>query len=151
MYKEVIGDLIKEAKANPLKWDVIVHDCNCFSTMGAGIARAIKKEFPEAYDVDKADPRKPKDRLGSISHTLVETPIVVNAYTQYDFKGPMNASYPAIQSAMKEIKQKFSGKKIAMPLIGAGLAGGDWDFISQIIQKELANEDVTIVIWDQNA
>jgi len=40
---------------------------------------------------------------------------------------------------------KFSGKRIAYPLLGAGLAGGDWDIISKIISKVLENEDHTLV------
>lgn len=30
-------------------------------------------------------------------------------------------------------------------MIGAGLAGGDWNIISQIIDDELGDEDITIV------
>jgi transcription antitermination factor NusA-like protein len=30
-------------------------------------------------------------------------------------------------------------------MIGAGLAGGDWNIIERIIQEELNGEDVTVV------
>ncbi len=46
---------------------------------------------------------------------------------------------------MKVIKQQFTGKKIAYPKIGAGLAGGDWDIIYPIICEELAGEHHTYV------
>lgn len=49
-YKTTRGDLIKLAKKG--KFDIIVHGCNCFCEMGAGIARQIKKTFPEAYRAD---------------------------------------------------------------------------------------------------
>lgn len=42
----VHGDLIQLALAG--QFDVIIHGCNCFCTMGAGIAKAIRQEFPEA-------------------------------------------------------------------------------------------------------
>lgn len=29
-------------------FDVIVHGCTCHSTMGAGLAKSIKEQFPEA-------------------------------------------------------------------------------------------------------
>jgi O-acetyl-ADP-ribose deacetylase (regulator of RNase III) len=48
------------------------------------------------------------------------------------------------------VKEKFSGKKMAFPLIGAGLAGGDWNYISEIIEDELKGEDVTIIVWENN-
>jgi hypothetical protein len=41
----------------------------------------------------------------------------------------------------------FKGKKIGLPMIGAGLAGGDWDHIKYLIQKELRDCQVTIVIY----
>ena len=41
------GDLIKLAQAG--EFDVIVQGCNCFNTMGSGLAKQIKAEIPEAY------------------------------------------------------------------------------------------------------
>ena len=38
------------------------------------------------------------------------------------------------------------GKGIAYPKIGAGLAGGDWNTISAIIDEELEGEDHTLVL-----
>lgn len=39
------GDLIALDMAG--KFDVIVHGCNCFHAMGAGIAKTIATAFPE--------------------------------------------------------------------------------------------------------
>ena len=44
---KIKGDLIKLAIKGD--FDVIIHGCNCFCTMGAGIAKSIKTAFPEAY------------------------------------------------------------------------------------------------------
>jgi len=46
------------------------------------------------------------------------------------------------------MKHEFTGKRIGLPFIGAGLAGGDWDVIEDIINDELEGEDVTVVIWE---
>ena len=43
MYKEVKGDLIKLTLEG--EFDVIAHGCNCFCTMGSGIAVAMKNTF----------------------------------------------------------------------------------------------------------
>jgi O-acetyl-ADP-ribose deacetylase (regulator of RNase III) len=51
---------------------------------------------------------------------------------------------------MKWAKQEFTGKKIGLPLIGAGLAGGDWTIIEKIIEEELEGEDVTVVVWERS-
>ncbi len=144
--KEITGNLIRQAT----EFDIIVHGCNCFSTMGAGIAKQIKVIFPEAFNVDKNDPRTPQQKLGGISYTTNTTPIIINAYTQFHFKGKNNVDYDAIKSAFKEIKLLFTGKKFGIPLIGAGLAGGDWKLISSIIEKEMIGEDITVVIFEED-
>ena len=41
--KTVKGDLIHLALAG--EFDVIVHGCNCYCTMGVGIAKTIKQKF----------------------------------------------------------------------------------------------------------
>jgi O-acetyl-ADP-ribose deacetylase (regulator of RNase III) len=43
------------------------------------------------------------------------------------------------------MKQDFPGRSIGYPRIGAGLAGGDWTVIAQIIDEELSGEDHTLV------
>lgn len=142
MIKEITGDLF----AITDQLDVIVHGCNCFSTMGAGVAKIVREKYPLAFSVDKFSPLTPNQKFGKITHTgNTTTPTIVNAYTQFNFRGPNNADYGAIRSAMKEVKKEFTGKRIGMPLIGAGLAGGDWTIIKQIIEEELGDEDVTIV------
>jgi hypothetical protein len=71
---------------------------------------------------------------------------IVNAYTQYDFRGrAVRADYEAIRSCLRWIGRRFPESKIGLPRIGAGLAGGDWAIISGIIEEELGEHDVTIV------
>ena len=127
------GDLIALAKAG--EFDVIVHGCNCQCAMDAGIAKQIKAEFPAAYAADCATPK---------SHALT----VVNAYTQAHWRGSgVLADYDAIRLAMRRIKTQFSGRRIAYPKIGAGLARGDWARIARIIDEELAGETHTLVLY----
>lgn len=144
----VQGDLIELALQG--EFEVIVHGCNCFCAMGAGIAKAIKSEFPEAYAADLETQKGDKDKLGNFSIATVSRNgheiTIVNAYSQFDWRGNGNkADYEAIKSIFSLIKKKYSGKKIGYPLIGAGLAGGNWEIISQIIEKALINENHTLV------
>ena len=47
--------------------------------------------------------------------------------------------------AFRQIKRQFTGRRIGYPMIGAGLAGGDWPTIASIVDGELAGEDHTLV------
>ena len=44
------------------------------------------------------------------------------------------------------MKAEFSGLRIGYPLIGAGLAGGDWGIIEKTISEELEGEDHSLVV-----
>jgi len=48
---------------------------------------------------------------------------------------------------MRKINHVFKGQHIGLPKIGCGLAGGDWNIVKEIIQKELKDCNVIIVIY----
>lgn len=146
--KIVSGDLIHLAKNG--EFDLIVHGCNCFCTMGAGIAKGIKAAFFAAFEADLATARGDRVKLGTCTFAQIDRDgsplIVVNAYTQFDYRGSgPKVDYDAVRSCFRWIKEQHSGKRIGFPKIGAGLAGGDWARITAIIKEELAGEDVTLV------
>lgn len=146
------GDLIRFARNG--KFDVIVHGCNCFNTMGAGIAAQVRKECPEAYMVDQMTQAGDRSKLGTITYAVIEPKAgrdvqftCVNLYSQFDYSREHPAvNYNAIRAGLKKVRGLFSDKSIGMPLLGAGLAGGDWSIIEQIIKEELEDHDVDITI-----
>ena len=146
--KIVSGDLIHLAKNG--EFDLIVHGCNCFCTMGAGIAKGIKAAFPAVFEADLATVKGDRVKLGTCTFAEIDRNgtrlVVVNAYTQFDYRGSgPKVDYDAVRSCFRWIKQQHSGKSIGLPKIGAGLAGGDWARIAAIVEEELAGEDVTLV------
>jgi O-acetyl-ADP-ribose deacetylase (regulator of RNase III) len=146
--KTISGDLIHLAIIG--EFDLIVHGCNCFCTMGAGIAKGIKAAFPAAFEADLATACGDRAKLGTCTFAVIDrngiSLVVVNAYTQFDYRGSgPKVDYDAVRSCFQLIKQQHSGKRIGFPKIGAGLAGGDWARIAAIIEEELAGEDTTLV------
>jgi len=143
------GDLIQLALSG--KFNVIIHGCNCFCSMGAGIAKQICKTFPAAYQADIETQSGDKKKLGGYSKAEIQISgtknlIVINGYTQYHYSGAkVLVDYDAMDSLFSLVKNDFPGKKIGYPKIGAGLAGGDWEKISAIIDFRLAGENHTLV------
>lgn len=147
--KNITGNLIELAKDK--QFDVIVHGCNCFNTMGAGIAYQIKRAFPSAYLVDQATILGDKSKLGtiSLSYDSRYDLYIVNAYTQFNTSTMETVvDYDALEHCFKQIKTLFHTKKIAYPAIGCGLAGGNWDIVSKIIDITLTDDvNHTFVEW----
>lgn len=81
MMKVVIGDLLKLAEEG--NFDIIVHGCNCFTTMGGGIAKQIKTAYPGAYAVDAETINGDSKKLGTYTKFDTGKFIIINAYTQY--------------------------------------------------------------------
>lgn len=166
-YVEIEGDLIELALNG--EFDVISHGCNCLSTMGAGIAVAMKNTFGcDKFEMETWG--RTIEKLGCIDYqtfvlgknahwSLLDADnklnepelTVVNSYTQYHYgKNHLDGvsspvDYEAITLCMRKMNHIFKGKHIGLPLIGCGLAGGDWDKVKEIIQRELKDCDVTIV------
>lgn len=150
--KIVKGDLIQLALSG--NFDLIIHGCNCFCSMGKGIALSIKNEFPEAFQADQVTIYGRREKLGMYSHATVmrngHVIVIINAYTQYHWRGKGDkVDYQATEAVFRLIKRDFPGLSIGYPLIGAGLAGGDWQKISGIIDSCLVDEDHTLVEYDK--
>lgn len=146
--KSISGNLLHLAEQGT--FDVIIHGCNCQCAMGAGIAKSIKEFYPQAYVADQSTEKGSLSKLGDYSKADTGKFIIVNAYTQFDWRGNgVKVDYNAVRSVFKKIRKDFSGKKIGYPKIGAGLANGNWDLIQQIITEELAGEDHTLVNYMQ--
>lgn len=165
-YREIDGDLIK--LAHQKMFDVIAHGCNCFCRMGRGIAPQMAEAFGcDYFDMEDDDLAGDITKLGNIDYqqmfqresdgkyylypepkwNMVHKLIVVNAYTQYHWLHKNGAPYDreALTLCMRKMNALFPSHRIGLPKIGAGLAGGDWQEIKAIIQKELHSCDVTIV------
>jgi O-acetyl-ADP-ribose deacetylase (regulator of RNase III) len=167
-YTEIEGDLINLAYEG--MFDVIAHGCNCFCTMGAGIAVRMAREFGcDKFPMEDEKYRGDINKLGQIDYKVRTIAVgrtefdildhdltVVNIYSQYKYgknhsdgvSKPID--YEALTLGLRKMNHIFKGKQIGLPMIGAGLAGGDWDKIKSIIQNELADCKVIVVKFNPN-
>lgn len=147
-FKEVYGNLLD--MFDERKFSVILHGCNAFHCMGGGIARQIAARYPMALLADKRTGYGDEKKMGtfSMADVTANNGTIVNMYTQYRHgTEKMQVDYDAVRSALRLVRLAFHGRKIGMPTVGAGLAGGDWAVIANIIDEELGDEDVTVVIF----
>lgn len=139
--------------------DVLVQGCNCFIRMGSGVAAIVAREYPGAAQVDKETVYGDSNKLGRYTswrgpHSRIpdRTITIINAYTQYNYgTDKINADYDAIYKVMVRIDKDFPNQSIALPRIGAGLAGGDWNHILSILNTVFAHRnDVTVFVpsWE---
>jgi O-acetyl-ADP-ribose deacetylase (regulator of RNase III) len=114
-----VGDLVRSDEP------VLAHGCNTAGVMGAGIARQIREEIPEAF---RAYQNEMPHALGSAQYVWTGTRSVFNLMTQR-VPGP-DARYGAITMAfanMAEIMFHQGLDRVAIPKIGAGIGGLDFE------------------------
>ena len=136
--KYVKGDLLEAPE------QILLHSCNSLGVMGAGVAKLIREKWPKAYQ----DYRDSYDSyglpLGSIvSSKQPDGKIILNAITQ-DTVGRfgVHVSYWAVANVLYQLDQHVTVQKVgsvAMPMIGSGLAGGEWSVIEAIIENTAKN------------
>lgn len=174
-YKEVTGDLIKLAREG--QFDVIAHGVNCQCVQGAGIAKQMVRvfgtdKFPMEDPLTKGDYNKlgnidwkefevssmsvhSADYKGFSTQELRWPLTVVNCYTQFNYGrnhldgDEIPLDYDALILCLKKLNHRFKGKSIGLPLIGCGLAGGDWYKVSGMIRIYLCDMHVTVVNFDK--
>lgn len=129
----------------------ILHGCNAQGVMGSGVAKIIREKYPKAYERY----RKEYERYNSLAMgQVIAVPcgdrqtdpdnfkIIVNAITQEYFgpDGKRYVSYDAVSECLEKVNrfsEVYGITEVAMPQIGAGLGGGDWNVIEAIIESEL--------------
>lgn len=122
--------------AEQFQFDVVVQGCNCFNTMGGGIAREIRTRYPEVAKIDAETNRGDYRKLGSWTEGYAwfnehkgdnaDNYIIINAYTQYNMStGEDVFEYTAFKIILQKLLHTYGRKRIGFPYIGMGLAGGD--------------------------
>ncbi|QAY00136.1 hypothetical protein EcWhh1_206 [Escherichia phage EcWhh-1] len=132
-----------------LQGNNVAHGCNCFHTMGSGVAGQLAKAYPPILAIDKTTYLGHLEKLGTFTQaTGNKGQICYNLYTQYE-PGP-NLDYGALVNCMIELNRTAKGllfkPRIYIPRIGCGIAGGDWDKVYQLIN--LFTPDINLVVVD---
>lgn len=155
--KIVKGDMIESMLKGEL--DAYGQQCNCFCRQGRGIAPLLVKANPEVLEVDKATEEGNPYKLGKFSVTKDTTkPLVYNIYGQFHWSkfkvaDGRNTDYRALLIGFESVYEDMLEKgitSIGLPLIGCGLAGGDWSIVRDIIADVFEDTfiDVTIFVLE---
>lgn len=147
MIKIVEGNILNASE------NIIGHQVNCQGVMGAGLAKQIRKKYPEVfhnYSELVSNSKNKSDLLGKMQLvTCGENKWVANIFGQYSY-GRENinyTSYIALEDAMIYLRD-FAIKHdltVALPYgIGCGLAGGNWEVVEGMIETAFNDYEVTL-------
>jgi len=156
MIRYVTGDATRPQGDGP---KVIVHVCNDAGGWGAGFVVAVSRRWKEPEAAYRRWHRSGGDNgagafeLGAVQLVEVGPELwVANLVGQHGLStvaGVPPVRYEAIRAGLAKVATfaRECGATAHMPKIGAGLAGGDWDRISRIIEDELAAKGVEVRVY----
>lgn len=166
--KIITGNLLEQTSG------IIVHGVNCQGVMGGGIALQIRRRYPQVYEdyihrirsvlslstTNAERETKRKSLLGQVVYTQISPELIIaSAFTQMGYGNNPDivyANYAAIKQAFKtiaddlniEISLGGTDRVIKFPMIGAGLARGDWNIIqSSIFDVEFEYPDTEFQLF----
>ncbi|MDD3687141.1 MAG: macro domain-containing protein [Bacteroidales bacterium] len=150
MINFIVGNLL-ESKA-----EALVNTVNTVGVMGKGIALQFKNQYPNNYKLYYKACKAGEVKVGKLfitedSSLLGGRKIIINFPTKTDWRKPSEYSY--IENGLAELSQvirKMDIKSIAIPPLGAGNGGLDWNIVKEIIKKHLIDLNCDIMIYEPN-
>jgi len=135
----VQGNLLKQDDV-----DAIVNTVNCVGVMGKGIALQFKNKWPANYQQYEVACKKKLVKTGQMfvhdSGGLVKPNFIINFPTKDHWRGNSKIEYikDGLSDLVGQIKQ-LNIKSIAIPPLGCGNGGLDWNEVKPLIEHAFKN------------
>ncbi len=136
--------------------DAIVNTVNCVGVMGKGLALQFKKAYPNNFTKYKSACDKGLIHPGKMFITqhlnLTHTQWVINFPTKKHWKN--NSKIDDIEHGLIDLIEQIEAlkiKSIAIPPLGSGLGGLDWNIVrDKIVESFNGINNVEVIIYEPN-
>jgi len=142
------GDILAEDA------EALVNTVNCVGIMGRGIALQFKKAWPENFKAYAAACRRREVQPGLMfvfeTGHLTPPRYIINFPTKRHWRG--SSRIEDIQAGLEALVEEVSKlgiRSIAVPPLGAGLGGLDWEDVRARIERALGElPDVKVIVFE---
>lgn len=140
---------ILESKAQAL-----VNTVNTVGVMGKGIALQFKKSYPNNFKAYVDACKRNEVQVGKMfitrdSNLSSGEKFIINFPTKTDWRKPSEYSY--IETGLDDfvkVLAKYNIRSVAIPPLGAGNGGLEWEKVRKIIEKKLNGLDTEIIVYE---
>jgi O-acetyl-ADP-ribose deacetylase (regulator of RNase III) len=132
----------------------LINTVNTVGVMGKGIALQFKKAYPGNFRAYQNACKQKKIAIGKLfitkdSNINSGEKIIINFPTKSDWRKP--SEYSFIEKGLDNLVQTIeeqSIKSVALPPLGAGNGGLEWEEVKKIIKQKLSNLDIEIFVYE---
>jgi O-acetyl-ADP-ribose deacetylase (regulator of RNase III) len=150
MIKYETGDLLQSSA------EALVNTVNTVGVMGKGVALQFKEAFPN-NNKQYIDACKSKElTIGKLlavwdENLILGRKLIINFPTKAHWRYPSHLSY--IEKGLKALRELITErniKSIAIPPLGSGNGGLDWNEVKPMIVNALQDLDTEVIIYEPN-
>lgn len=134
--------------------DALVNTVNTYGVMGKGIALMFKEAFPDNFKAYEKACKREEVRIGEMfvfeRQRLGGPKWIINFPTKKHWRHPSKIEW--IECGLLDLVRvvnEFGIRSIALPPLGAGNGGLDWDHVRPFIEEALGNlRDVKVIQYE---
>lgn len=147
--------MIRYAQGNLLtaEADALVNTVNTVGVSGKGIALMFKESFPEnfrAYEAaSKAGQLAPGGLFVTERHDMLGPRFIINFATKQHWRQPSRLEW--IRQGLAALRDEIVARgirSIAIPPLGAGNGGLDWDDVRPLIAEALSGVECEVIVFE---
>lgn len=132
---------------------VLTNAVNCEGVMGAGIALRFKKQFPKMFADYAARCKIGELKIGKPYLYEDDSVQILNFPTKRDWRSPSQLA--DVEAGLKYLSEHYADMGIyslAMPALGCGLGGLEWEEVKALISKYLSDlSDLEVVVFEPHS
>ena len=126
--------------------EAIVIPVNTVGVPGAGLAKAWAKKDPDAAGIYKALCEKGLVTIGEINIIIHGDSRWIIFPTKEHWKHPSRLEW--IEQGLKDLQPQVTGlDSLAVPALGCGFGGLEWDAVRRLLEKYLTPLSASITIY----
>jgi len=137
--------------------EALVNTVNTQGVMGKGIALQFKNAFPNNYKIYKEACKKGVFDIGDLlivedNGLISGKKLIINFPTKILWRNPSEYIYieKGLNKLIQEIEEK-NIKSIAIPPLGSGNGGLNWDVVKKMIEDKMNHLPIDIFIYEPNS
>jgi O-acetyl-ADP-ribose deacetylase (regulator of RNase III) len=132
----------------------LVNTVNTVGVMGKGVALQFKKAYPNNFRAYREACKRNELVVGKVFVTTdcnlnSGAKIIINFPTKKDWRKP--SEYSFIEEGLDDFVQvieKYGIKSVALPPLGAGNGGLEWEKVKKIIEQKLSSLNIDIWVYE---
>ncbi|MEI9956252.1 MAG: macro domain-containing protein [Ferruginibacter sp.] len=147
MIKYITGNILDSSA------EALVNTVNTMGVMGKGIALQFKKAYLNNYKAYEKACKNNEVQVGkmfvSLDRNVTGEKTIINFPTKTNWKKP--SEYKYIEDGLEDLKEVIREreiKSIAIPPLGAGNGGLNWEKVKIMIEHELGKLDIEVYVYE---